>query len=186
LESEAGQQSQATRKHANAHAIRDLERFPLRRSNAVTAVPGVVRAFVWREEVDRRGDQTADVLEVPWSRGPEERFQFGEGQFDRIEIRAVGRKESQVRARLLDGDPDLGLLVDDEVVEHDHIARPQGGHQHLLDIGEETHVIDGPIEHRRGSHALEAEGGDDRVRLPVAARRVIVEPRAARTPAIAP
>ena len=136
--------------------------------------------------MDRRGDQAADVLEVPWPRGAEERFQFSEGQFDRIEIRTIGREESQVRACVLDGDSDLGLFVDHEIVEHHHIARAQGGHQHLLDVGEETHIVDGPIEHGRGAQALEAEGGDDGVRLPVTARRVIVKPRAAWTPTIAP
>ena len=106
--------------------------------------------------MDRRGDQTADVLEVLRPSGAEERFQFGEGQFDRIEIRTVGREESQVRARLLDGEPDFGLLVHDEVVEHHHIAGPQRGHEYLLDVGEETHVIDRPIKHRRGAQSLEA------------------------------
>ena len=46
-----------------------LERFPLRRSNAVAAVPGVVRAFVWGEEAERGRDQTADLLKVPRPRG---------------------------------------------------------------------------------------------------------------------
>ena len=69
---------------------------------------GVVRAFVWGEEVDRRGDEVADVLEVSWPRGAQERFQFGEREFDRIEIRTVGREESQVRARALDGEPTSG------------------------------------------------------------------------------
>ena len=149
-------------------------------------MPGVVRAFVWREEGDRRGDEPAHVLEGARPRGAKERFQFREREFDRIEIRTVGREEAQVCARLLDGDPDLRLFVHHEVVEHHHIAGSQGGDQYLLDVGEETPVIDGAIEHGRGPQALEAKGGHDRVRLPVTARRVIVEPRPARTPAIAP
>jgi hypothetical protein len=91
-----------------------------------------------------------------------------------------------VRAHLLDGGPDLGLLVDREVVEHHDIARPQRGHQYLFDIGEETRTINGAIEDRGRAQPLEAKRGDDRVRLPVTARRVIAEPRAARTPAVAP
>src|SRR4051794_40613030 len=46
-----------------------LDRFPLRRSNSVAAVPGVVRAFVWREEVECPGDQPAHLLKVPRARG---------------------------------------------------------------------------------------------------------------------
>ena len=51
-----------------------------------------------------------------------------------------------MRARLLDRDPDLRLFVPGEVVEHDDIAGPQCGDQHLFDIGEETRTIDGSIE----------------------------------------
>src|SRR6185503_9775139 len=57
-----------------------LERFPLRRSNAVAAVPGIVSAFVREEEAERRGDQAADLFKVPRTGGAQERFQFGEGE----------------------------------------------------------------------------------------------------------
>ena len=56
----------------------------------------------------------------------------------------------------------------------------------MFDVGEETRTIDGPIEDGGRAQPLEAERGDDRVRLPVTAGRVIAEPRAARTPAVAP
>ena len=89
-------------------------------------------------------------------------------------------------ARLLDRRPHLGLLVDREVAEHDDIARPQGGHQDLVDVGEETRTIEGTIEHGWGAQPLQAERGDDRVRLPVTAGRVIGESRPAGAPAVAP
>jgi len=89
-------------------------------------------------------------------------------------------------AGLLDRRPDVRLLVDDEVVEHDDIARAKRGHQHLFDVGPETRAIDRPIEHGGRVKPIEAEGGDHRVGLPMTAGRVIVEPRAAWAPAIAP
>ena len=46
-----------------------LERFPLRRSHSVAAMPGVVRAFVWSEEAERGRDQPANLLKVPRTRG---------------------------------------------------------------------------------------------------------------------
>ena len=55
----------------------------------------------------------------------------------------------------------------------------------MFDIREKRLAIDRPIKHRRCAEPLQAQGGDDRVRLPVAARRVIVEARTARTSAIA-
>ena len=90
-----------------------------------------------------------------------------------------------MRACLLDGRPDLRLLVNRQVVEHDHVARSQGRHQHLVDVGEKARTIDRPIEHAWCADPLEPERGDHRVRLPVTARRVIAEARAARAPTVA-
>ena len=87
-------------------------------------MPDVVPALLRREEHERSGDKCQDVIKRSWSRGPEECFQFGERLFDRIEVGTVGREETEVRPRLLDGHPNLGLLVDHEVVEHDDITRP--------------------------------------------------------------
>ena len=58
-----------THRHMGGERIFRLERFPLRRSNAVAAVPGVVRAFVGGEEADRDRDQIADLLKAPRPRG---------------------------------------------------------------------------------------------------------------------
>ena len=163
-----------------------LERFPLRRSNSVAAMSGVVRAFVWGEEAECGGDQIADLLKVSRTRGAQERLQFSEGEFDRVEVGTVGREEAERRARLLDGDPDVGLLMYGKIVEHDDIPRPQRGDQHLFDIGEETRTINRAIEHGGRVHSFEPKRGDDRVRLPMTAGRMVAEPRAARTPAVAP
>ena len=149
-------------------------------------MPGVIGAFVGREEAERYGDEAADLLVVTRAGGAQERFEFGEREFDRIEIRTVGREESQVRAHLLDRHPDLGLLMHPEVVQHDDISRSQRGHQHLFDVGEETRTINGAVEHRWRAETVKAERGDHGVRLPMAAGGVIAEPCAAGAPAVAP
>ena len=146
----------------------------------------VVRAFGRGEEAERGRDQVADLVIVPRTCGAQERFQFGEGQFDRIEIGTVGREKPNRRPHLLDRGSHRGLLVDHEVVEHDDIARSQRGHQHLFDIGEETRIVERPIEHRGSAEALTPERGDDGVRLPMTAGGVIMEAGAARAPTIAP
>ena len=46
-----------------------LERFPLRRSNTVSAVSGVVHAFAGREQAERDGHQLADLLKVSGTGG---------------------------------------------------------------------------------------------------------------------
>ena len=147
---------------------------------------GVIDAFVGREKAEGRRDQRAHVIEAARARRAEKRFQLRERQLDRIEVGTVGREESEGRTRLCDRDSDLGLLVDREVVEDDDIARPQRGHQYLLDIGEEHRAINRSIEDGWRAQAVEAKRGDDGVRLPMTAGRVIGQPGATRAAAIAP
>ena len=149
-------------------------------------MPDVVRALVRDEESERGGDQVADLVEGARARRAEEGLQFGEGQFNRIEIGAVGRQESEARARLLNGGAHLGLFVDGEVVEHDDVARPQRRHEHLLNVGAEGDVVDGAVKHGRRGQFGRPKRGDDRVGLPVTARRVIADPRAADTARVPP
>ena len=91
--------------------------------------------------------QAADLIEAAWTRRAHERFQFGEREFDRIEVRTIRRKKPNERPDLLDRGPHLWLLVDGEIVEDDNIARAQRRHQHLFDVREEPRTIHRPIKH---------------------------------------
>jgi hypothetical protein len=126
------------------------------------------------------------LVEAARPGGAQEGFQFGEGQFDRIEVRTIGREEAHARAHLLDRRSDLGLLVGREVVEDDDIARAQRRHQDLVDVGAERRTVHGPIEHGGGAQPLQPQSGDHRVSLPMTAGGVIAELSAARAPAVAP
>jgi len=148
-------------------------------------MPDVVRALIGREEPESRSHQFADVVERAWTRGAEERLQFGEGLFDRIEVGTVGREKAQERTGLLNRRAHLGLFVSGEIVEHDDIAGAQRGHQDLVDVGAERVIVDRAIEHRRRGQRRGAERRDHGVGLPVAARRVIPNPRPTQAPGIA-
>lgn len=152
----------------------------------VTAVACVGRAFVGREELERRGNEAADVIEAARTSGAQEGFQFGERELDRIEVRTIGWQESNERAHLLDRGAHLRLLVGREVVENDDIARAQRRDKDLIDVGEKRRTINGPIEHRGRAQTLESERGNHRVGVPMAARGVIAEADAAGTTAVAP
>ena len=67
-----------------------FEHFSLRCSEPIAAMSHVVATFGRREEAERRRDQGADLIEAARSRRPEERFQFGEREFDRVEVGTVG------------------------------------------------------------------------------------------------
>ena len=135
----------------------------------------VIRAFSGCKEPQSRRDQLADLIEIAWARRAKKRFQFGKGLFDRIEIGAIRRQESEVRARCFNRGANLGLLVDREVVQHDDIAWAERRHQHLLDVGAKRGRVHRAIEHGRGRESVEAQAHDDGVRLPVAAGRVVLQ-----------
>jgi hypothetical protein len=164
---------------------RGLEHFRFLCSKMIAAMSDVICAFVGHEEPQGRGHQLADVLEGARTRGAEERFQFREGQFDRIEVGTVRRQKSEARADLLNRDTHLGLFVGSEVVEDNDIPRFQRGHQDLLDVGAEGDGVDRSVEHGRRGQLRGAERGDHRVCLPMAAGRVIPNARPARASGVA-
>jgi len=146
----------------------------------------IVATFGRHEECQRDGDELDDVIEAARSDGPQKRFQFREREFNGIEIRTVGREESEVRADAFDGGADFYLFVHNEVIKDDNIAGPQRRDQNLLDIREEARIVDRPIEYRGRPDPLGSQGRDHGLRLPMTARRMVVEARPARTPSVAP
>jgi len=146
---------------------------------------GVGRTLVRCEERERERDEPADLVEAARPGGPQERFQLGEREFDRIEVGAVRGEEAHKRPDLLDRDPDGGLFVGQEVVEYDDIPRPERRDQDLFHVGEERRIVDGAIEDRGRAQPLDPEGGNHGVGVPVPARGVIAQARAARATAVA-
>jgi hypothetical protein len=148
-------------------------------------VSDVVPTLGRRKERERGRGQRGDVVEGPRSRSPHEGFQFGERHLDRIEVGTVGRQKSDLRAGGFDGRTHLGLFVDGEIVEHHDLALLEGRGQHLLHVGPKAGVVDRPIEHGRRRQPVGPQRGDDRVRLPMPAGRVITQPHAAETAPVA-
>lgn len=146
----------------------------------------VVATFGGCEEREGCGDECGHVLERAGSRGAEEGFQFRERLFDGIEIGTVGRQEAKVGPDAFDRGADLGLAVYGEIVQDNDVARPERRHQHLLDVGHEGDVIDRAVEDGRRGQPIGPQGGDHRMRLPMATRRVIPEARAAETAPVPP
>ncbi len=145
----------------------------------------VVLTFGWCEERERGRGERGDVVEGARSGSPHERFQLRERHLDRIEVRAVGREKSDVRARGFDGRAHLGLFMDGEIVEHHDITALERRDQHLLHVGPKAGVVEGPIEHGRRREPVGLQRRDDRVRLPMPAWRVIAQPHPAETAPVA-
>lgn len=73
-----------------------------------------------------------------------------------------------------------------QVVHHHDVVGPERRDEDLIEIGEERVPVHRPVEEAGGGQALHAQGGHERAGLPMMMGRVIVDARAAATPAIAP
>lgn len=110
---------------------------------------------------------------APTACRPQQGFEFGETQFDRIEIGTVGREKPQRRADGFDGLPRGQTLVHGEVIQDDEVAGRQRRHQRLLDVGEKTRAIERPIKQHRRGHAGDPQGAETGGRVPPPIGRVI-------------
>lgn len=110
-------------------------------------------------------------------------LEFGEDLLDRIEIGAVGREEQEPCASGPDRGPDGGLLVAGEVVHDDDVAGRECRAELFFDPCREAGGIYRLIEDEGRIDPVAAQCGDEGHRLPVAIRRLGVEPLADRRPA---
>lgn len=83
-----------------------------------------------------------EAPEVGLSRGfSEQGLELGEDLLDRVEVRAVGRQEEQLRSDAAD-EASCGLPpVAAEIVDDHDIAGPDGGQQDLRDIRLESSLL---------------------------------------------
>jgi len=148
-------------------------------------MPHEIAALRRGEELERRGDQCAHLIEGSGTRGAQKRFQLRKCEFDRVEIGTVGRQKPDLGSRGLDRQTHDRLFVRGEVVQDDDIAGAQRGDEDLVDVRGECGVVDRAVKHGGRRESVRSKRGDHRVGLPVAARRVITETRADGTSAVA-
>ena len=122
------------------------------------------------------------VVEGPLCGLAQEVLHLGEDLLDRVEVRAVGRKEKEPCPSRSDRGTDSVVLVAAEVVEDDDVARLQRWNQNLIDIGPEALAVDWTIENPWGLDTITPQGGEEGHCLPVTVRDLCREPAAPRAP----
>jgi hypothetical protein len=105
-----------------------------------------IRAVLGKESIEGGGEVCQKSVESAPGCGAQIGFEFGEGQFDGIEIGTVWWKVNQGGSAALDGGCDRGAFVGGEIVGDDDIAWRQSRTQALLDISGESGPIHGAIE----------------------------------------
>ena len=98
-------------------------------------------------------------------------LELGEELLDRVQVRAVGRQEEQVRAGLTDGAASSLSFMAAEIVEDDDVALGERGGEHLLGIERKELTVDGAVDDERRVDPVDPERADEGQRLPGAVGR---------------
>ena len=113
-----------------------------------------ISAMLRKESVEGGRQMSQQSVARATGGGTEISFEFGEGQFDGIEIGTIRWKENELGSAAFDGGGDRGAFVGGEIVGDDDIARRQSRAQAVLDIGGESGSIHGAIEQPRRGQAI--------------------------------
>ena len=146
----------------------------------------VVSALVGIEAFQELAQSPLKPFDGPFGGRAEERFEFGEGQFDGIEVRAVGRQIDELRPDVFDGFADPGDLVSGQIVHHDDVPRAQRRRKLLLDVAEKHVAVHRAVDHGGRRETREPQGADEGRRLPMAVRDMIHDALAAKASAVQP
>src|SRR4051812_31128084 len=96
-----------------------------------------VCTVAWEEGVECGVEFFNQGAEGSCGGGAQMGFEFGEGQFDGIEVRAVGWQMQELGSTAFHGGGDGGTFVGGQMVGDDQIAGLQSRSQALLEVGQE-------------------------------------------------
>src|SRR6476469_5668749 len=102
-------------------------------SDFVAGVAKPAASILSRDGLHRVAHCGFESLPCPGRPGAQKLFHLAPTGLDRVPLRGVAWEEDDPTSRTLDGCPDRGLFVGGQVVEDDHLARPQLRYQDLLD-----------------------------------------------------
>ena len=110
------------------------------------------------------------IIQGAGSRLPQMRFEFGESQFNGIEIGAIRRQVAEAIPSSRKQLADVMDFVGGEIVEDERIAMAQLRTEHPLQINREHLGIDGTFDQKGRFDAFMAQGRNEGGTLPVAVR----------------
>ena len=128
-------------------------------------------AVLGRKGVKGRGYRAQKVLQRASGGLAQMGFEFGERQFDRIQIRAVGRKVAHFCPASGEEALDTGDLVGGEVIQDQCVTRTQLGAEHVLQVSGEGVGVNRPFDQKGSGHTLMAQGGEEGGALPMTVRQ---------------
>ena len=146
-----------------------------------------VVATLGRGEAGQRGaEERPERLDRSTAGFTNDSFEFRKGQFDGVEVGAVGRQEAQRGADRFNRVAHPVDLVGGEIVRDHDVAGLQRRDEDVFDVGEEAGPIHGAVQHPRGGEPRHPQRRDEGAALPPTLGRVIGNPLAAGAAPIPP
>ena len=116
---------------------------------------------MWGEGGEGSPGSSAEIVVGAWRAASERLLEFGEGEFDGVEVGRVGRQMPELSTPRCDGGPSALVMVGAEVVRNNDLATAQRGCEHMADVPHEPVARDRPIEPQHGADPFKGERCDD-------------------------
>src|SRR5215216_2933216 len=124
----------------------------------------------WRDGREGGPGGGAEVVIGPGFGPTEGLLDLGEGVFDGIEVRGVGREVAELGPARLDGGAGARGVVGAQVVGDDHLPRPEGRGEDVADVTFEARPGHAAVEPQQGPNPVEGDRRDDGLVLARVAR----------------
>ena len=131
-------------------------------------------------------EERPERLDGPTTGRADKGFELRETELDGIQVRTVRRQVPELRACGFDPLADALNVMGAQVVHHEDVAGLKRRDEDLVEVGEKTVPVHRSIEQPRRGQAGHPQCPHECAGLPVMMRRMIVDARAAPTPAVAP
>ena len=131
-----------------------------------------VPALLGSEEITDVADGLPKGLDGPGSSFAQQLLEFGEGQFDRIEVWRIGRQEERPGAAILNELCNTRSFVRGQIVHDDDIALRKRGSELRLDIRLKRAAVHRTVEYPRCRQAVTSQAGDEGLGVPMAERHM--------------
>jgi hypothetical protein len=148
-------------------------------SEVVTALAGI-------EAIQQLAESTFESFDGSLGGGPQERLEFGERQFDWVEVGTIRRQIDELGADAFDRFADAGDFVSGQIVHHDEVALMERRRQLLLNVAEEHVAVHRTVDHGGRCEAAQPQRADEGRRFPVAVGDSVDDALAAKGPAVHP
>ena len=129
-----------------------------------------VQAFFRADGAQDRADSSPKTWNCSLCCFAQERFEFAEDLFDRVEVRRICRQKNYDRICSMDRFRHAAHFVSREVVHDDDVAAIERRSQTLFDIGEKCPPVHRPVNHEGCHHPVMAQASYQGDRLPMPVR----------------